>query len=86
VRDLVDLVAAGEPLGCLQPEPITPLLPGGRVPAGLRIPHASVIRPQASGVTTWLYEFILVISAITALLVQGVLEYIPTADVLDQEP
>jgi hypothetical protein len=38
----------------LQPDLLTPLtlLLGGRVPATLRIPHASVIRPQAANVTT----------------------------------
>ena len=43
--DLADPIAAGEPPGGLQPQPLTPLLLGGRVPASLRIPHASVIRP-----------------------------------------
>ena len=50
--DLADRVAAGEPPGGLHPQPLTPLLLGGRVPAPLRIPHALVIRPRASGVTT----------------------------------
>ena len=31
-----------------QPQPLTPLLLGGRVPAPLRIPHALVIRPDGS--------------------------------------
>ena len=52
VCDLADLLAAGEPLSGLQPEPLAPLLPGGRVPAPLRIPHAPVIRPRPPGVTT----------------------------------
>ena len=52
VRDLRDRVAAGEPPGGLQPQPLTPLLLGGRIPAPLRIPHALVIRPQPADVTT----------------------------------
>jgi hypothetical protein len=52
VRDLIDRVAAGEPPGGLQPQPLTPLLLGGRVPAPLRIPHALVIRPDEAAVTT----------------------------------
>ena len=52
MRDLVDPIAAGEPLGGLQPQPLTPLLLGGRIPATLRIPHTSVIRPQLPDVTT----------------------------------
>ena len=52
MRDLADRVAAGEPPGGLQPQPLTPLLLGGRVPAPLRIPHASVIRPRPHDVTT----------------------------------
>src|SRR5437763_1599273 len=52
MRDLADRVAPGEPLSCLQPQPLTPLLLGGRVPAPLRIPHAPVIRPQPADVTT----------------------------------
>src|SRR5207244_4415375 len=52
LRDLTDLVAAGEPPGGLQPQPLTPLLLGGRIPAPLRIPHVSVIRPRSPGVTT----------------------------------
>jgi hypothetical protein len=31
--DLTDHITAGEPLGGLQPQPLPPLLPGGRVPA-----------------------------------------------------
>jgi hypothetical protein len=52
VRDLADRVAAGEPPGGLQPQPLTPLLLGGRIPAPLRIPHVPVIRPQPADVTT----------------------------------
>ena len=52
LRDLLDRVAAGEPARGLQPQPFTQLLLGGRVPATLRIPHASVIRPQPADVTT----------------------------------
>src|SRR5260221_493601 len=52
VSDLADPVATGEPPGCLQPQPFTPLLLGGRIPAPLRIPHTSVICPQAADVTT----------------------------------
>ena len=52
MRDLINPVAAGEPPGGLQPQPLTPLLLGGGIPATLRIPHASVIRPQAADVTT----------------------------------
>ena len=52
VRDLADPVAAGELPGGLQPQPLTPLLLGGRVPAPLRIPHTSVIRPRPANVTT----------------------------------
>ena len=52
MRDLADLVAAGEPPGGLQPQPLPPLLLSGRIPAPLRIPHASVIRPQPPDVTT----------------------------------
>ena len=44
-RDLADPVAAGEPPGGFQPQALTPLLLGGGIPASLRIPHASVIRP-----------------------------------------
>ena len=51
VRDLADPVAAGEPLSCLQPQQLTPLLIGRGVPAALRIPHP-VIRPQPADVTT----------------------------------
>src|SRR5260370_847019 len=50
--DLAAPVATGEPPGCLQPQPFTPLLLGGRIPAPLRIPHTSVICPQAADVTT----------------------------------
>src|SRR5882757_9856248 len=50
--DLTDRVAAGEPPGGLQPQPLTALLLGGRVPAPLRIPHNPVIRPQPAAVTT----------------------------------
>ena len=46
ICDLVDHIAGGEPPGGLQPQPLTPLLLGGRIPAPLRIPHTSVIRPQ----------------------------------------
>ncbi len=52
VRDLADRIATGEPPGCCQPQPLAPLLLGGRVPAPLRIPHASVIRPPRPSVTT----------------------------------
>jgi len=52
VRDLADHIATGEPPGCCQPQPLAPLLLGGRVPAPLRIPHASVIRPPRPSVTT----------------------------------
>jgi hypothetical protein len=45
-RDLADAVAAGEPPAGLQPQPLPPLLFGGRVPATLRIPHIPVIRRQ----------------------------------------
>src|SRR5207247_80369 len=50
--DFTDRVAAGEPPGGLQPQPLTALLLGGRVPAPLRIPHNPVIRPQPAAVTT----------------------------------
>jgi len=36
----------------LQPQPLPPLLFGGRVPATLRIPHIPVIRRQPPDVTT----------------------------------
>jgi len=52
VRDLINPVAAGEPLSRPQPQPLTPLLLGGRVPAPLRIPHALVIRPDGVAVTS----------------------------------
>ena len=52
MRDLADRIAAGEPPGGLYPQPLTPLLLGGRVPAPLRIPHALVIRPRPPDVTT----------------------------------
>jgi integrase len=52
IRDLADRVAAGEPPGSLQPQPLTPLLLGGRIPAPLRIPHTPVIRPRPPDVTT----------------------------------
>ena len=52
MRDLTDRVTAGEPPGGLQPQPLAPLLLSGRVPASLRIPHASVIRPRSPRVTT----------------------------------
>jgi len=52
ICDLVDLTVGGEPPGGLQPQPLMPLLLAGRVPAPLRIPHASVIRPQSADVTT----------------------------------
>jgi hypothetical protein len=42
VRDLADRVATGEPVRGLQPQPFTPLLLSGRIPATLRIPHAPV--------------------------------------------
>jgi hypothetical protein len=51
-RDLTDRIAAGEPPGGFQPQPLAPLLLGGGIPASLRIPHASVIRPQPADVTT----------------------------------
>src|SRR5512142_592963 len=50
--DLVNPVPAGKQLSCLQPQPLTPLLLGGRIPAPLRIPHALVVRPQPADVTT----------------------------------
>jgi hypothetical protein len=52
VRDFIEIVAAGEPPGGLQPQPVAPLLLGGRLPAPLRIPHTPVIRLQPAGVTT----------------------------------
>src|SRR5690242_16202831 len=52
MRDLADRVAAGEPPGGLQPQPLTPLLLSGCIPAPLRIPHVSVIRPRPPDVTT----------------------------------
>ena len=52
MRDLGDSFAAGEPPAGLQPQPLTPLLLGGRVPAPLCIPHALVILRQAADVTT----------------------------------
>ena len=51
MRDLADRVAPGEPFSCLQPQPLSPLLLGRRVPAPLRIPHAPVIRPQPADAT-----------------------------------
>ena len=51
-RDLIDLIAAGEPPGGLHPQLLTPLLLGGRVPAPLRVPHTPVIRPKPAHVTT----------------------------------
>src|SRR5262249_1282833 len=51
VRDLIDPVAPGEPFGCMQPQPLAPLLLSRRVPATLRIPHIPVIRPQPADVT-----------------------------------
>jgi len=50
--DMLALAARMSLEGGLQPQPFTPLLLGGRVPATLRIPHASVIRPQPADVTT----------------------------------
>jgi hypothetical protein len=50
--DLADRIAPGEPLCCLQPQPLAPLLLSGRVPAPLRILHVSVIRPQSASGTT----------------------------------
>ncbi len=49
VRDLADPVAAGEPLSCLQPQQLTPPLPGRGLPArcAYRIP-ASPHTPAAS--------------------------------------
>jgi hypothetical protein len=52
IRDLADRVAAGEPPGGLQPQPLPPLLLSGRIPAPLRIPHTPVIRPKPAHVTT----------------------------------
>src|SRR5579859_8003532 len=52
VRDLADRLSPGEPPGCLQPQPPTPLLLSGRIPASLRIPHTPVIRPPRADVTT----------------------------------
>ena len=52
VCDLVNRVAAGEPPSGLHPQPLRPLLLGGRVPAPLRIPHVPVIRQRPPGVTT----------------------------------
>jgi hypothetical protein len=52
VRDPLDPLAAREPPGGLQPQLLTPLLLGGRIPATLRIPHIPVIRPQTADVTT----------------------------------
>ncbi len=52
VRDLIDLIAPGEPPGSLQPQPLPPLLLGGRIPAPLCIPHALVIRRKPADVTT----------------------------------
>jgi hypothetical protein len=50
VRDLAGLVAAGEPPGGLQPQPLAPLLPGGRVPEPanrmLRLTSAASGNPQ----------------------------------------
>jgi len=40
VCDLADLVAAAEPRRGLQPQLLTPLLLGGRVPAPLRLPRS----------------------------------------------
>ena len=51
LRDLPDRVAGGEPFGCLKPYLLAPLLLGGRVPAPLRILHASVIRPRPPDAT-----------------------------------
>ena len=51
VCDLVECVAAGEPPGGLQSQPLPPLR-SGRVPAPLRVPHAPVIGPRPSGVAT----------------------------------
>ena len=50
--DLRSAVPAGEPPGRIQPQPLPPLLLGGRIPATLRIPHALVIRQRPPGVTT----------------------------------
>jgi hypothetical protein len=52
VRDLADRVAAGEPSGRRQPQTLTPLLLGGRVPAPLRIPRGPAIRRRPPNVTT----------------------------------
>jgi hypothetical protein len=53
VRDLADPAAAGEPLSGLQPQQLTPPLPGKDVPArrASRTPHP-VIRPQPADITT----------------------------------
>jgi hypothetical protein len=45
-------VPAGEPIRRFQPQPLPPLLLGGRIPAPLRIPHALVIRQRPPDVTT----------------------------------
>jgi hypothetical protein len=55
--DLPDRVAAREPPGGLQPQPLTPLLLGGRIPTPLRIPHTPVIRPGQPTSRPDLYEF-----------------------------
>jgi hypothetical protein len=52
MRDLTDRIAAGKPPGGPQPQPLTPQLLSGRIPAPLRIPHIPVIRPRPPGVTT----------------------------------
>ena len=50
--DLLDPVAASEPAGCLQPQPLAPPPLGGRVAAVLRLPHPPVIRQRLPDVTT----------------------------------
>ena len=39
-------------LPSLQPQPLAPLLSGGRVPPPLRVPHDPVMRQQPANVTT----------------------------------
>ena len=58
--DLRGAVPAGEPPGRIQPQPLAPLLLGGRIPATLPIPHALVIhsiRPASLPPAVGLYEF-----------------------------
>ncbi len=70
VRDLVNPVSPDEPPSGLQPQPLTPLLLRGCVPASLRIPHVLVLRPQPADVTTrslrvqtWLAQLVATASA-----------------------